>query len=241
MEKFIVAFLLANIALAGALHFFPPVKPVAAVPETQPVNGPGVVIATARMAMTPVAFDFSAGSLDKFREWARADSYAALNWAMKQPASSRRTEMLEAACYQAAQNDPAQAVTQAVALNLTAHATLANLEQQWAQKDLIAARDWALALPADQQRDELLERVACVWAATDPVSAAQLALDKMTPGDAQVETVISVVHQWALRDMDGVKAWVLQFPEGDIRNRAMNELAGIAQYRSTLSAEASSQ
>ena len=229
-------FLLANLALAGALHFFSPVKLAASAAKNEAVKRPAheseKVVSNASIS-SPAAFPFDAapGSLDQLRQWAAEDSSAAWDWALKQPDSVRRVEMLEVLCYRVAQDgDPARAVALADNLHLIAHGTLANLEQQWAQTDLPAAREWAVAKPAGDEKNELLERVAYVWALADPENAARFVVEKMSPGNTQTEAAISVLHQWALRDFNGAEAWVELFPEGEIRQRAMNELAGIREY-----------
>jgi len=231
-----VAFLLANFALAGALHFFPPVKPAVSVAKSETVKSPAdkaneEVSNTSVSTPTTFTSDTPPDSLEQLRQWAKRDPSAAWDWALKQPDDDRRVEMLEELCYQLAQDgDPARAVALADKLNLTSHGTLANLEQQWAQNDLPAAREWAVAKPAGDGKNELLERVAFVWSSSEPENAAQFVVEKMSPGNAQTEAAISVLHQWALRDFKGAKAWVELFPEGEIRERAVNELAGVREY-----------
>lgn len=38
---------------------------------------------------------------------------------------------------------------------------------------------------------------------------------------------MSVLQQWAIRDPAAARAWVARFPEGPLRTRAEEELAGI--------------
>jgi len=235
-EKFIMAFLLANIALAGALHFLSPVQPAVSVAKNETVKS---IADKANEAVsdtsvsTPAAFtsDESSDSLDQFRKWAKRDPRAAWDWVLKQPDDDHRVEMLEEFCHQIAQDgDPARAVVLADKLHLTSHGTLANLEQQWAQKDLPAAREWAVAKPASDLKNELLERVAYVWSASQPAAAAGFVVQQIPPGSAQTEAAICVLHQWAMRNIDDAAAWVELFPEGEIRERAVNELAGVRNY-----------
>lgn len=235
-EKLIVAFLLANIALAGALHFFPPVKPAVSIAKSEtvkiPVNKANEAVSNISVS-TPTDFtsDAFSDSLDQFRQWARQDPRAAWDWVLKQPDSDRRVEMLEELCYQIAQDgDPARAVVLADNLHLTSHGTLANLEQQWAQNDLPAAREWAVAKPASDAKNELLERVAYVWSASQPAAAADFVVQQIPPGSAQTEAAISVLHQWAMRNIDDAAAWAELFPEGEIRQRAADEVAGVRIY-----------
>jgi len=74
----------------------------------------------------------------------------------------------------------------------------------------------------------LMARLAYVQSQTDPASGARLAVKEIAAGSVQDEAVISVVHQWALRDLAGAQAWVNKFPEGPIRVRASTELIGVA-------------
>jgi hypothetical protein len=41
----------------------------------------------------------------------------------------------------------------------------------------------------------------------------------MAPGERQTEAAISVLHQWALRDLNAATAWTFTFPEGALRQR----------------------
>jgi hypothetical protein len=45
---------------------------------------------------------------------------------------------------------------------------------------------------------------------------------------------MSVLHQWASRDLAAAVKWVELFPEGEVRSRAVNELAGVANYQSAV-------
>jgi hypothetical protein len=70
--------------------------------------------------------------------------------------------------------------------------------------------------------------VALVWSKSDPAEAARLILDQIPAGDHQNEAVISVVYQWALQDKKEARAWVQLFPEGALRQRALNEITNSA-------------
>jgi hypothetical protein len=112
--------------------------------------------------------------------------------------------------------------------------TLDTLAHLWASKDIAAATKWALARPAGEERDNLLARVAYVLAEKNPREAATMVVNNLAPGDAQIEAAISIVHQWALQDWNAAKEWVDTFPEGPLRDRAQNEVAGIKEYKEAL-------
>ena len=167
--------------------------------------------------------------IGEVRDWARKDPEAALAWAQQQPDSDdARKEALIDACFQIAQTDPERAVTLAEHFNLDRGVVLTNLAQQWATKDLAAAYDWIAKQSDDDQRNALGTGLTLVWSKTDPAAAAQFVVQRMTPGLAQDSAIIMVVHQWALIDQSGAAAWVGEFPEGPLRDTALNELANLA-------------
>jgi hypothetical protein len=100
------------------------------------------------------------------------------------------------------------AVHLAVTLGPCNDGVVENLTQQWGTKDLNTAQNWALSQPQGEQREQLIERIAFVRSQTDPSGAAALAISDMLPGPAQVEAVMSIVHQRALQDTAGAEAWV---------------------------------
>ena len=60
-----------------------------------------------------------------------------------------------------------------------------------------------------------------------PVKAVDFILQEIPPGESQNEAALSILPKWAMVDFGGAEAWVELFPEGPIRNQAMDELANI--------------
>jgi hypothetical protein len=170
-------------------------------------------------------------ALDELREWARKDPESALVWGQHQTNNAERSEVLTDVCFQIAQADSERAVTLAEKFQLNKDAVLNNLAQQWATKDLITAQNWISAQPSGDQRDALATGMTFIWSQTAPADAAQFVAQQMAPGYAQDEAAMMVLHQWALVDSTGASAWVQQFPESPLRNRALNEIEGIARYK----------
>ncbi len=171
------------------------------------------------------------------RLWAAQDSAGALAWAGSLAEPLARDTTLTDVCLQVARTDPAAAGRmrdQFVPDNVPSLA-LNDLAQQWAQQDFPGALAWTLARTQNDQRDGIIARLVFVESQTDPAAAAQLAVEQIPAGPAQDEAVMSVVHQWALRDPASVSAWVNQFPAGPLRDRAILELSGIAEYRNLAS------
>lgn len=178
-------------------------------------------------------------SADGRREWIARDPHAAVDWAAQEPEGEKRDAVLVAACYEIASADPAEAVALAENFSLTNNATLENLAAQWAGQDFRAARKWALGKPAGRERNELIARVAYVWSNLQPAAAAEFVVQEIPPGAVQTEAAISILHQWALRNFAAAATWVDDFPDGEIRDRAVQELAGVREYSSMETARAS--
>jgi hypothetical protein len=165
-------------------------------------------------------------------EWAATSPEQALAWAARLDAAEERQLVREYICQRVAQRDPATALTLAAQAGFGPESTLvAELTQQWTAQDGAAATQWALRQPAGPARDQLLARVALILAEKAPAQAGQLVVDEITAGPAQEESTISVLHQWAIRDLPGAEQWVAQFPPGPLRERAEHELAGVAAKR----------
>jgi hypothetical protein len=162
--------------------------------------------------------------------WALHNAPAVLAWASQLPDPSERKFALSQACLQMSESDPPGAIQEAIKYRLheADDGLLENLTAQWATEDLSAACDWVTRQPAGELRDRLMLHVALVWSKSDPAEAARLVLNQIPAGDNQNEAIISVVYQWALQDKEEAKAWVELFPEGVLRQRALNEIMNSA-------------
>jgi hypothetical protein len=167
------------------------------------------------------------------RLWGKKDVEAALTWAGALKIEYEREAALTDAALELAREDLSRA------LQLSARffredepsPVLENLAQRWAENNFPAALAWTLANSTGPQRDELVARLALVEASHAPRTAAQLVVDEMRPGESQNEAAISVLHQWAQRNVSEAVAWVERFPDGPLRDRANAELKSVAKFR----------
>ncbi len=164
--------------------------------------------------------------------WAAHDAAGAESWAARWNDESERKAILTDLCFQIAQINAAQALQKAeqYQLGTMPGAVLENLAQQWARQDFSSATLWIRARPTGEQREQMLWRLAIVQSETAPAQAARLVVEQIPAGPIQTEAVISVLHQWAARDMAEAKAWVELFPAGPLRSRSENELSNMAAY-----------
>ncbi len=166
------------------------------------------------------------------QDWAAKDLAGAEKWASRLPDATERNSTLTDVCFQVAQTDARHAVEIAEENGLGAGrgAVLENLVQQWAGQDVAAAYAWTLERPAGEERDQMMGRLAYVQSQSEPAAAANVVVDQIPSGSIQNEAAMSVLHQWALRDMASATAWVDRFPPGALRDRAELELKGLAAY-----------
>jgi len=168
--------------------------------------------------------------------WASSNSADAQTWATQLPNVDERDLQLSFVCNEIASTDPARAVREVERLELGEHTDvmLQHFAQRWAERDFTAATGWAKTHPAGVLRDNLLARIALVQSTSAPAEAARLIVDEIAPGPIQIEATITLVHQWATRDIAGVTEWVALFPPGATKQRAEVEIAGIAVQQNPL-------
>jgi hypothetical protein len=168
--------------------------------------------------------------------WASSNSADAEAWAAQLPEVSERHLQLSLVLNEVANTNPALAVLEVERLDLGEHTNvmLQHFAQRWAAQDFPAAKAWAMAHPAGEQRDYLLARIALVQSGAAPAEAARLIVDQIAPGQIQVEATISVIRQWAQRDIAGATAWIELFPPGTTKERAEAEISGIAAQQNPL-------
>lgn len=189
-------------------------------------------VAAGRLAET---IGSDAGRSDVLRSvaqaWAGTDPAGALAWAAQLSDPDEQRTTLADVDLQIAQSDPARAVdvAQQYHLNEGLYDVMPSLAVQWATQDLPAALAWAGNLPAGEQRDQIMSRIAFVESQNAPVDAGNRVLTEIPPGPTQEEAVMTVIHQWSLKDMNGAAGWVQKFPEGPLKDRALTEL--VVVYR----------
>jgi len=133
-------------------------------------------------------------------------------------------------CLALAERDPLAAMEMATTNHLqdVDSGLAASLISQWAGQDFDRAYQWTRTQEPGAWRDDMLARLAYVRAQTDPIAAARLVATDMSASPTRDEAVISVIHQWALRDARGAAFWAQSLPDEILRQRASAEIAGLA-------------
>jgi hypothetical protein len=190
-------------------------------------------LAAARFAQTLEPADLRQDILLRVMQlWAVHDNRAALSWAAQLSDATEREAAMFRVCAHVSGSDPLEAIRLAIDHHdLVPNGLLENLTAHWAAQDLAGAYEWVSQHPSGEQRNKLMARVVFEHSRVDSAAAARLAVEQIPSGPAQTEAAISVLHQWALTDLSGASGWAESFPEGPLRERAQNEIAGIVGYR----------
>lgn len=160
--------------------------------------------------------------------WADSDPEAGAEWCRNLGDPEEQLYCLRALCNRLATTDPARAMTLVDKRGgVDTNALAQDIMQHWPRKDLKAAMAWVENRRDPEQKDSLWNHLALSLAEVDPQQAANLAAERIVSERIQDEAVISVVHQWVLKDRKAAAEWVELFPEGPLRERARGELINL--------------
>jgi hypothetical protein len=158
--------------------------------------------------------------------WGTRDPDAAARWAEGFSDEVERTEALTAIASEAVREDPLLAIELAGSLPDAAMGEIIpRAAMEWAAQDSAAAMEWARQISGLSLRVSVLAGIATVWSEQDPASAAAMAVEELPAGRLQADTIVSIVQRWSQRAPADASAWVDQFPEGDLRDAAMESIA----------------
>ncbi|MCY4011237.1 MAG: hypothetical protein OXG82_00835 [Gammaproteobacteria bacterium] len=147
-------------------------------------------------------------------EWARQDVDAAWEWALSQPPSRVRSNLLSIPLGSIAQTDPLEAMALADSLRGRERSEAMMMALgTWASNDARAAANWTARADDVEpgERDGYLRNVLGVWAREDPLAAlAWVEASDLSSGPA----VSAVAGQYARRSPRQAMNWVLSQPVG---------------------------
>ena len=160
---------------------------------------------------------------DALRAWARRDPALATRWLATAGPSLKRDVVLEIVCLEVVQYDPVEAIAIADQFGYPGMSLRENLVTQWAERDVGGAKAYAAKIDRGPERDRLLARIAFAWSKSNPAAAAHLVVDEIPAGQLHDEAAFSVLHQWAQQQPVPAHDWILSFPDGALRERALAE------------------
>jgi len=161
--------------------------------------------------------------------WGTQDAKSALAWAKDAgfDTNYEREVAMSMACAQVANTNPAEAIRLALQYKFDESSVdlLEGLTARWAETDLSAASDWVIKQPAGEWRDKLIQSIALEGFDAAPDASTQLVLDQIPAGDDRDKAILSLVSKLAFNDSDKALAWVESFPEGTLRESALENLS----------------
>jgi hypothetical protein len=154
--------------------------------------------------------------------WADQNITDAAGWATRLPDKLDRQSAVTQVASAAAYTKPLLALE--LAMTLSPGSSLDDIVTQasrsWADKSPEDALLWVREISDTGLRERALSSVIVVLADSDPVSAANLAVDSLAPGKYQDQALLAIVQRWAAKDSNAASKWVAQFPEGELRDTA---------------------
>jgi hypothetical protein len=96
--------------------------------------------------------------------------------------------------------------------------------EAWAASAPESAAAWAKQIPDEALRGQVISGVATTLGSSDPVAAANLAINSLPAGEFQDQAVVAIVQRLAQTDQAAAEAWVAKFPEGSLRQTAQATL-----------------
>ncbi|HSY18996.1 MAG TPA: hypothetical protein VK815_11705 [Candidatus Acidoferrales bacterium] len=159
-------------------------------------------------------------------DWAKQDLAAATAWAGQLPADGDRQNALKSVAGVLAYSDPQKSLALAAALPADSgrDEIITCAAGIWAANAPKDAAAWAVQIPDDTLRLQVVSATAMSWGDSDSSSAANLAINSLPAGEVQNKTVLAIVQRWGLKDAAAASAWVAQFPQGDLRQAAMDAI-----------------
>jgi hypothetical protein len=175
----------------------------------------------AAQAPPPIHDEALAASVD---DWSKQDLAAATAWAGQLPEGSDRQNALKSLAGVLAYSDPQKSLTLASALPADAgrDEIITRAAEIWAASSPKDAAAWAVQISDEALRSQVVSAAAMGWGDNDPYAAANLAINSLPAGEVQNKTVLAIVQRWGLKDAAAASAWVAQFPQGDLRQAAMD-------------------
>ncbi len=148
------------------------------------------------------------------------------DWARQLPEENLKASVMIKVAYELVRTEPLEALRLAseVPPDKGRDDFIEHALKQWATSAPDEAAGWATQLENSSLRQRAMASIASTWGETDPFAAATLAMNSITPGRTQDDTVVGIVQRWAQQSPDKAAAWVIAFPPGHLQDTATTEL-----------------
>jgi hypothetical protein len=163
-------------------------------------------------------------------QWASQDPEAASAQISQLPENSSTTGLISTIAARWGSSDPTKVVKWANTLPETEKTiAMSSLAGVWAQRDPLAAGNFAAQLPPGETQNEAIKSVISSWAGQNPAQTASWVLQFPT-GDLQDQGIRQVVSAWSSIDPEGVQNWASNLPTGATRDFVLKSYAEDIAY-----------
>src|SRR5436190_3787310 len=161
--------------------------------------------------------------------WANVDLSAASQWALALTAEER-IGAVAATATEAIRTSPREALALARELSPSEARTelITHAAGEWAIQSPQDAADWGLQIEDRELRQHVLGSIATSWGETDPAAAAGFALETLAPNRTLDDALVAIVQRWAQKDPAEATKWVSTFPQGPLREAALENVQSLA-------------
>ncbi|MFN3408278.1 MAG: hypothetical protein ACK45B_04750 [Limisphaerales bacterium] len=150
----------------------------------------------------------------------------AIEWVNTLPDAGERAALTADFAYEIARTNGLAAVQMVTGLipSRERDDALAHALRQWADADAATAAQWVDSVADVALRQRLLADLAEVYSQQNPAAAAALVSTALADSPLQNRAAVAVVQQWAQTAPAEAARWVEQFPMGETRQAATENL-----------------
>lgn len=160
--------------------------------------------------------------------WSAKDTPAALDWISHRMNAAERLSLGMAVCHQIAKTDARSAISVAQSTGLAQENPdfVAYLIQVWANQDPSTSLSWVRSQPEGRLRNQYVAGVVLTMAQSAKYdTAVKLVFDEIPIGAQQDDALMTIVNQWANKDLESATVWVESFSVANpLRGRAIAEI-----------------
>jgi hypothetical protein len=161
------------------------------------------------------------------QNWGRLNAPEALKWAEALTVPAEKESVRDSIAMEWATENPLEAISLVTERRENHHPEVMDvIIYRWAKQDLVSALEWIKHNPSFESGDRLAVQAVSAVMDEDPELAAISVVEEMQPGEAQNDTALMVLASWLRRDAVAARAWVAQFPDGPLREKAIAMAAG---------------
>ena len=163
-------------------------------------------------------------------KWAAQDPEAASAQISQLPENSSTASLITTVAERWGASNPTRALEWAKTLPETEKTlAMSSLAGVWAQRDPLAAGNFAAQLPPGETQNEAIKSVISSWAGQNPAQAAAWVL-QFPAGALQDQGIRQVVSSWNSVDPAELQNWAMNLPSGATRDAALKNFAETIAY-----------